>query len=501
MTVDDKTPILVGSGQYVEREATLNPPMHLAAQASAAAIADTGGSDVAAAIDTIAVVKIFSDSAKMWACPFGGSDNPPQSVAAAIGASPKHRVYSVTGGNQPQSLVIEMASAIARGEKSMVLLTGAEAIRNQRTAQRNNQEPDWNEHFDEPLEDRGFGEMVATLQEIKNGGIAPIFYYSLMEQARRARLGLSVEDYLRDTARLLESFSQVAANNPYSQFTGVQSAQAILSAGPLTHLYTRRMIAQDGVNQAASLLLCSVGKGRELGIPEDKWVYLHGMAEGAELDMTNRPDISVSPMAAQVVDRALGMAEKSIGDIDLIDIYSCFPCAVTAISDHLGLPADGSTALTLTGGLPYFGGAGNNYSMHALAEVIQQVRLQAGAFALVTTNGGMLSKHASGVFSCQPGTIDWATADTTISNESLPRKAICEDPGAGTTVTYSVNYMGDQPVQAMVLAETDAGERFVCCTASDDQATVQAMLDTEPTGRRINVTPPEDHTLHFQLTD
>ena len=60
MTVDDKTPILVGSGQYVEREATLNPPMHLAAQASAAAIADTGGSDVAAAIDTIAVVKIFS---------------------------------------------------------------------------------------------------------------------------------------------------------------------------------------------------------------------------------------------------------------------------------------------------------------------------------------------------------------------------------------------------------------------------------------------------------
>jgi acetyl-CoA C-acetyltransferase len=261
------------------------------------------------------------------------------------------------------------------------------------------------------------------------------------------------------------------------------------------------MIAQDGVNQAASLLLSSVGKARELGIPEDKWVYLHGMAEGAELDMTNRPDISVSPMAAQVVDKALEMAEKSIGDIDLIDIYSCFPCAVTAISDHLGLPADGSTALTLTGGLPYFGGAGNNYSMHALAEMIQQVRLQSGVFALVTSTGGMLSKHASGVFSCQPGTIDWATADTTISNESLPRKAICEDPGAGTIVTYSVNYMDDQPVQAMVLAETDAGERFVCCTASDDQATVQAMLDTEPTGRRINVTPPEDHTLHFQLTD
>jgi acetyl-CoA C-acetyltransferase len=360
MSIPDNTPILVGAGQYVEREASLNSPMHLASCAAKAAIADTGGSNVAAAIDTIAVVKLFSDSTKMWACPFGRSDNPPQSIAAEIGANPQHRIYTQTGGNQPQSLIIEMAQAIARGEKSMVLLAGAEAIRNQRSAERNDQQPDWNESFDAELEDRGFGEMVATNQERKNGMIAPLLYYILIEQARRQRLGLSVEDYLAETGKLLESFSAIAANNPYSQFAGAQTAEEILGAAPLTHLYTRRMIAQDGVNQAAALLVCSVGKAKELGIPQDRWIYLHGMAEGTELDLSHRADPSASPMAAMVVDQALAMAEKSVAEMDLIDIYSCFPCAVTAISDHLGLPADGSVPLTLTGGLPYFGGAGNN---------------------------------------------------------------------------------------------------------------------------------------------
>ena len=57
-----------------------------------------------AAIDTIAVVKIFSDSAKIWATELGRSNNPPQSVAEAIGANPDSRIYSQTGGNVPQSL-------------------------------------------------------------------------------------------------------------------------------------------------------------------------------------------------------------------------------------------------------------------------------------------------------------------------------------------------------------------------------------------------------------
>ena len=179
----------------------------------------------------------------------------------------------------------------------MVLLTGAEAVKNQRHAERNGAILDWNENFEQALDDRGFGDHVATSQEMKNGLNNVIYYYALVEQARRHQLGLSVEAYRQAAAQLLASFSEIAADNPYSQFTGRVSANEILTASDLTHLYTKRMIAQDGVNQGAALLMCSAGTARKLGIAESRWVFIHGVAEGKELELSYREDPATSPMA------------------------------------------------------------------------------------------------------------------------------------------------------------------------------------------------------------
>ena len=261
------------------------------------------------------------------------------------------------------------------------------------------------------------------------------------------------------------------------------------------------MVAQDSVNQGAALLLTTVGKARELGIPEANWVYMHGAAQGMDVDLSLRPDPSTSEMAERVVDQALAMAGKTAADISLIDIYSCFPCAVLAISDHLGLPANGSRALTLTGGLPYFGGPGNNYSMHGLAEMWSQIRSDRDQYALITTNGGVLSKHASGVFSCQPSSIDWSAASTKIDQSELARREQVAHPDSGRVISYTVNYHKGQPMQGIVLCETNEGQRFVSCTANDDQATVQEMLNTEAAGREVEVStdPEQEHTLHFRF--
>lgn len=501
MSISDNTPIIVGAGQCVEREAGKTSPMGIAARAAQAAIDASGGSSVAEAIDTIAVTKIFSDSAALWATDLGRSNNPPQSIAKAIGANPDNRIYSVTGGNVPQSFVIEFFADLVEGRRSMVLVAGSEAIRNQRNAKRNDLTLDWEEEFDEPLEDRGFGDFVANDQERHNGMVMPLFYYAIIEEARRQRLGLSLEDYLSQLGALQQSFSAVAAQNPYSQFPGSMTADQILDAEPLTHLYTKRMIAQDSVNQGAALLLTTVGKARELGIPKSNWVYMHGAAQGMEVDLSLRPDPSTSRMAEQVADKAIAMSGKNIDDISLIDIYSCFPCAVTAITDHLNLPADGSKALTLTGGLPYFGGPGNNYSMHGIAEMWSQIRSNPQQYAFIHANGGVLSKHASGVFSCQPSAIDWSEADTKISQDVLERKEQIAKPEGGTVISYTVNYLKGTPAQGIVLCETDDGKRFVSSTAATDQETVQQMLTSEPAGRRVTVTPDaeQEHTLHFQF--
>ena len=501
MNVSDNTPILVGAGQYVERKPTESSPMHIAASAAQAALAATGGSGVVQAIDTIAVIKIFSDSSSLWATEQGRSNNPPQSIAKVIGANPEHRIYSETGGNEPQSLLFEFFADLAAGRKDMVLLAGSEAIKNQRNAKRNGLTLDWEENFDEPLEDRGFGKFVANNQEISNGMVMPLFYYILIEQARRLKLGMDKESYLADTARMLEEFSAVASRNPYSMFPTAMSAEEILSAAPLTDLYTKRMIAQDSVNLGAALLLTTVGKARELGIEKGNWVYLHGGAQGMEVDLTIRPDPSTSEMATRVVDQALNMAGKSADEMSLVDIYSCFPCAITAISDHLGLHADGG--LTLTGGLPFFGGPGNNYSAHGLAEMWSQIRAKPEQYALIHANGGVLTKHATGIFSCQPSTIDWASAETVIDQDELPRREQDLNPSAGKVISYTINYLQGQPVQGIVLCETDLGKRFVSCTANSDQETVQDMLEREPAGRLVSVAadPEEDHRLHFTFAN
>lgn len=501
--VNDNTPIMIGVGQVVEREAGDTSPMQLAIQASQRALADTGSNaqDIAAHIDTVCVTKLFSDMGRLWDCKWGRSNNPPQSIAAGIGATPRDRIYTETGGNQPQSRLIEFAADIASGKRSLVLYAGSEALKNQRHAERSNRVLDWNEEFSEPLEDRGFGEMVATDQEMKNGLNNVAYYYGLIEQAQRHSAGRSIEEHRRHSANLLSSFSKVAAANPYAQFVGEQSADDILAAPNLSHVYTKRMIAQDSVNQAAAMLLCTVGLARTLGVPESKWVYLHGMAEGTELKISEREDPASAPIAGGVAHKALEMAKLQVSDIGSIDIYSCFPCAVVAIAQELGLPTDGSRALTTTGGLPYFGGPGNNYSMHAVAEAVQWARANPSGNAMVTANGGVLSKHASAIYSQRVSTIDWSAQETTVSNDADIRRSICANPGQGKIVSYVIfpNRAGQQ--RAIILGETESGERFVAATAEDDQQTAQAMLDDEPTSKLVALTEPIDEKLTFQFVE
>ncbi len=496
----DTTPILVGAGQVVQREATTDSPMKLAAEAARRALDHAGGSGLVEAIDTISVTRLFSDSMGMPPCPFGRSDNPPASLARAIGASPAHFIYGQVGGNEPQSRLIEFARDIARGERSVVLLAGAEAIRNQRNSEREGQALDWNETFDPgtfPLEDRGWGDMFVTMQEVSNGLLAPMAYYALIEQARAFASRSTPTEHRAIMAELLASLSAVAAVNPCAQFPTALSAADILAATPLNHLYSKRMVAQDGVNQGAALIMCSVGAARRLGIPENHWVFPQGMAEGVDYCLSERDDPACSLMGQAVLDRAFSISGRAVKEVDLIDIYSCFACAVASTAEYLDLPVDGSRALTLTGGLPYFGGAGNNYSMHSLAEAVTRLRDGRGSCALVTSVGGILSKHAVGIYSREPSAVNWAEVDARLTRDSMPSRAIAQTPAAGSIVSYVVNYRGGQPAQAVVLAETGDGARFVA--NSGDPATVEAMASSVSAGQPVSVLPGERGALLFSL--
>ena len=75
---------------------------------------------------------------------------------------------------------------------------------------------------------------------------------------------------------------------------------------------------------------------------------------------------------------ANGHPHTHTGKVALFDFYSCFPVAVEQACDCVGL--DPSTTpvnrLTQTGGLPYHGGPGSNYSLHGMAAMVEHLRLE-----------------------------------------------------------------------------------------------------------------------------
>ena len=83
------------------------------------------------------------------------------------------------------------------------------------------------------------------------------------------------------------------------------------------------------------------------------------------------------------------------------------------------------------GGLPFFGGAGSNYSLHAVAEVVRRVRREPGVPGLVGANGGQLSKYAVGVYSARPRpwvqrtSPDGRSTRASKENSSAPSKVAC----------------------------------------------------------------------------
>lgn len=490
----DNTPIIIGAGQHVERldqpDPPLSPPLALAAEASRKALRDAGVE--AARVDAIGVVRLFSDSPGVWQSPFGGSNNPPESVARRLGANPAHRVYSGTGGTEPLQLMFDLMQSVARGDTDIALLTGAEAIASQRFAARRGIEADWREAYDTPFDDRESSQRFVSMEELGAGLNLPVRYYATIENLQAFQMGHDAAQHARYMGQLMASFSSVAAANPYSQSPEAFSAAEIVEEGPdnypISLPYGKRLVARDAVNQAAAIVITSVGRARELGVDPDQWVFLESGAQGIDQVLSQREDPGRSEAMARTLTAAMERAGAAADDLDLVDIYSCFPCAVTAACQVLGLPADGSRPLTVTGGLPYFGGPGNNYSLHALAETAVRLR-GTPSRALVTANGGMLSKHAAALLTSEPGraaTIDWRRgARFTLDCSDIPCRAYAANPEGGDIVTYTVVTRRDKPDLGLVIAETPAGERFLA--SSTDASVTGAMRQRQPIGRRITV--------------
>jgi acetyl-CoA C-acetyltransferase len=497
MNVDPRTPVVVGVGQAAER---IDDPYYramsaveLAAAGARAALEDCRAdiAKVAASIDTVAGVRQFEISGPAKAV-LGKANNYPRSVANRIDADPARAILEVVGGQGPQKLINELAGEIAAGRSEVALVFGSDATSTNRYFANAENKPDFSEHIDGQLEDRGHGiEGLISRYTVIHGLVDAPTQYALLENARRAGTGLSPADYLRRMGELFAPFTEVAAGNPFAAAPVERSVEELItitdSNRMISEPYPRLLVARDQVNQGAAALLMSVGAAHRFGVPEENWVYLAGHADLAEQRLLGRPDLGHAPSAVLAVREALALAGIGIDDVATFDLYSCFAVPVFNICDGLGIAPDDPRGLTLTGGLPFFGGAGNNYSMHAVAETVAATRTSPGQYGLVGANGGILSKYSVGLYTTTP--TPWKadrSAQLQAQIDARPLEAVTEDAeGRGTVETYTVRRDNGR-LTGIIIGRLDADHsRFLATTEDDDL--IALLTEGEPLQEAVTV--------------
>lgn len=462
---DAGAPVIIGVGEASRKTVAGEwpAPRDLAGEAIKAALADSGQQHaIAAAIDTIAAIRTFEDSGVSLGT--GSPDNTPEAFGAAGRISAARLIYADVGGQSPQAMLNELAGDIRRGTCEIAVLVAAEATGTAKRARKAGITLDWGLSSETPFDNSLSTFPILSRTEIRHGIISMPLAYSLIENARRMGLGLGADAYAQEMAALWSAFSAKAETRVHAQFPGFRSPEAMLHDDnanyPLTDIYRRWHVAQDAVDLGGAVILTSAGKARELGISQDKWVWLAGAAEAAEPPLSERAVIHRSAALDFAIPAALDQAGLAATDLGPVDIYSCFPCAVFAAVDSM---QDAGRALgdyTLTGGLSFFGGPGNGYSIYNIAAMVNALRQDGSKPALVTANGGVMSKQAVGIYTATQPYVAWSGE---VAKGYVPTPIAFDDAPQGQARVLSfVRPAGkDGFGPATMLLETEGGARAI----------------------------------------
>ena len=503
--LDPRTPVIVGVAQVTHRPDGTDPPAvdspdatALMAEAVRLAMSDTGG-HAPERVDVLAIVNTLS-----WR--FG---DPARLVAERAGLEPRRRVVTPMGGNSPQALVNSTARAIASGEIDFAVLAGGETWRTRMRARRAGVELDW-PRVDpelveaEPPEVWGSELTMNSEHETSLGVYMPVQIYPLFESAIRARRGAEGVDpvtHLEQVAAMWSRFSAVAESNPYAWSQRALSPEEVITPGPSNRMvgspYTKVMNSNNDVDMAAALIVCSAERASALGVPRERWVFPHSGADCHEHPLVSERDrLDEVPAVRAGATLALDLAHVSLADVDLIDLYSCFPSAVQLGARAIGLDPYGDRPLTLTGGLSFMGGPWNNYVMHAIATAVERLRGE-GERAFVWANGGYVTKHSFGVYGDRPAADGFRWGSPQGEVDALPRRTCAQGAdAAGVAHIESHTVMHDRdggPERAITTVITESGNRAWALSDVSDVAT--EIAEGDHVGRRVTVA--NDARLHL----
>jgi len=477
-SVDPRTPVLVGVGTASDDAEAVE----LMASATRAALADAGGDGLAGAVDRIAVPQ------GSWSYP-----DPARLVGQRIGA-PDATSILVELGIPQQSLVNDALAAILSGGSEVAVVVGGEAKRWVRDRER----------AGEPATETAQPGVTPDVLRERPGPLLepvevahrlwdPVQQYAMIDNALRATEGRTVAEHRAEVARLWGRMNEVASTNPEAAFPERMDADRIAAATPenrpLAFPYNKWHSTQWTVNQAAALVFCSAAAARRLAVARDRWVFpLVGLESSHAVSVLCRQRIHAWPAMEVLGGSAAARLGRRIDEVEVVELYSCFPAAVRVQQRSLGLPLDGTP--TVTGGMAFAGGPFNNAVLQSVAAVVPRLRATPEALGAVTTVSGLLTKPGLGVWSARPDGRPPLLSD--LAYEAASATGVVEAvedlegyDGPGTVATYTVTYAEDDPVRVVAVCDTDDGRR--CVSIREDPELATQACEQELIGTRVRI--------------
>ena len=432
--------------------------------------------------------------------------NPAGQLAEKLGAAPRFTQVSGIGGNSPQTLVNMAAGMIARNELDSVLIAGGETYVQRDPAAKRVESALFRGIPENYTGDDLIG---STPLENRHGIEHPLQGFPLFETALWAASGMQWQPYLLQVGKMWSQFSKIAAGHPHAWSKNPRTPEEIITAGPdnrnVAFPYTKRMNSFVTVDQGAAVILMSEEIAAKYSHKNRQTVYFlgGGYARDRQRFMIEKSDFTASPPLKAAVEKALERSGMPLADLECFDLYSCFPCAVSIAKKMIGISDDDPRPLTLTGGLGFFGGPGNNYNLHAIATLAEKISTGEHSNGLVTALGWFMHKHAAGVYSARPGQGRFERHDITDQEHGLtgdaPVRIKEQVTGRGTIETYTLVFGMDQaPAYAVLYGRTRDNFRFIAQTQPHPDI-FNHLINQNRVGHPVKI--GFDHSKNMNIAD
>ena len=455
-------PVIVGAAQITQQKDVAEPldPLNLIAVVCRKALSNSGIDGLRNVIDTIHMSTISS-----WIY-----EDAPSKLSNLLGIKPTQKYSAPISGSTPQLLINKAAKAISLGESNAILIAGGEASYSRYRANKGEITLDW-PRLPPSAINKARKKIDFHLSQFENHYkfTNPTYPYALIETALRASSGRNLKEHLDHIGKCYERFSRIASENPYAweknQFSSEEIITPNLENRIICHPYTKRMVSNLYVDQAAALVMTTENIAKKLGIDREFWVYPMG---GADLKnifyMTQRPQLYDSPAIKEASRQALKQAGIKLNDIDVFDLYSCFPCMVEIARQEIGIPEDDLRDLTITGGLSFFGGPFSSYAMHPIVTAVNLIQKNPSMKVMILANGGYNTKESIGIYGNEPPAKSWeennySNIQQLIDAKTLP-EPIEEANGNLTIEGYTIIYdRKGLPERGVVMGHIESGQR------------------------------------------